>query len=45
MGIYHIIISLKGLGILHKKRKGQVNTIVMEHFKSILFLKPRPANK
>ena len=30
----------KGLGILHQERKGQVNTIVMEHFH-----KSGPANK
>ena len=37
--------SLKGLEILHQKRRGQVNTILIEHFKSILFHKFRPTNK
>ena len=30
------LFSLKGLEILHQERRGQVNTMVMEHFKSIL---------
>ena len=42
---YHHIITLKGLEILHQERRGQVKTIVMEHFNSILFYKSRPANK
>ena len=37
--------SLKGLGILHQERRGQVKTIVMEHFKGIFFHKSGPANK
>jgi hypothetical protein len=31
--------------ILHQERRGQVKTIVMEHFNGILFHKSRPANK
>ena len=31
--------------ILHQEIRGQVKTIVMEHFKSILFHKYRSANK
>jgi hypothetical protein len=42
---YHIVISLKGLEILHKERRGQVKTIVMEHFNGTLFHKSGPANK
>ena len=42
---YHIIIFLKGLEILHQERRGQVKTIVMEHFISILFHKFGAANK
>ena len=37
--------SLKGLKILHKKRKEQVKAIVMEHFNGILFHKCGPGNK
>ena len=40
-----LVFSLKGLEILHRERKGHVNTIVMEHFNSILFHKSGPANK
>ena len=36
--------SLKGLEVLYRERR-QVNTIVMEHFSSILFHKSGPANK
>jgi hypothetical protein len=32
-----LLFSLKGLEILHQERRGQVETIVMEHFNSILF--------
>jgi hypothetical protein len=35
----------EGLEILHKKRERQVNIIVMEDFKSVLFHKSGPANK
>jgi hypothetical protein len=28
---------MEGIEISHQKRRGQVNTIMMEHFKSILF--------
>ena len=37
--------SLKGLEILYQERRGQVKTIVMEHFNGILFQKSGPANK
>jgi len=40
-----LLFSLKGLEILHHKRRGQVKTIVMEHFNGILFHKSEPANK
>jgi hypothetical protein len=40
-----LLFSLKGLEILHQERRGQVKTIVMEHFKGILFYKSGPANK
>ena len=40
-----LLFSLKGLEILHQERRGQVKTIVMEHFTGILFHKSRPANK
>ena len=40
-----LLLSLKGLEILHKKRRGQVKTIVMEHFNGILFHKSGLANK
>ena len=34
-----LLFSLKGLDNLHQERKGQVNTIVMKQFNSILFHK------
>ena len=34
---YQIFIFLKGLQILHQERKGQVKTIVMEYFNTILY--------
>jgi len=40
-----LLFSLHGLEILHQERRGQVNTIVMEHFNSILFHKSEPVNK
>ena len=40
-----LLFSQKGLEILHRERRGQVNTIVMEHFNSILLRKSGPANK
>ena len=40
-----LLFSLKGLEILHQARRGQVKTIVMEHFNGILFHQPGPANK
>jgi hypothetical protein len=40
-----LLFSLKGLEILHKERRGQVKTIVMEHFNDILFHKSGPVNK
>jgi hypothetical protein len=40
-----LLFSLKGLDILHQERKGQVKTIDVEHFNSILFHKSGPANK
>ena len=40
-----LLFSLKGLEILHKERRGQVKTMVMQHFNGILFHKSRPANK
>ena len=40
-----LLSSLKGFGNLDQERRGQVDIIVMEHFKSILFIKPGPANK
>jgi hypothetical protein len=40
-----LLFSLKGLEILHQERRGQVKTIVMEHFNGILFHKSGPANK
>ena len=42
---YYQFFPLKRLEILHQERRGQVNTIVMEHFNSILFHKSEPANK
>ena len=40
-----LLHSLKELLILQKERRGQVNTIVMEHFTSIVFHKSGPPNK
>ena len=40
-----LLFSPKGLEILHQERRGQVKTIVMEHFNGILFRKSRPAYK
>ena len=40
-----LLFSLKGLEIVHQERRGQVKTIVMEHFNGILFHKSEPANK
>jgi hypothetical protein len=40
-----LLLSLKGLEILHQERRGQVNTIETEHFKKILFHKSRAASK
>ena len=42
---YHIIIFLKRFEIVHQERRGQMKTIVMEHFNGILFHKSGPANK
>ena len=42
---YHIIFFLEGLGILHQQRRGQVKSVVMEHFSSIVFHNSGPANK
>jgi hypothetical protein len=39
------LFSLKELEILHQERRGQVNTIVMKHYNSIIFYKPGLANK
>ena len=40
-----LLFSLKRLEIVHQERRGQVKTIVMEHFNDILFNKSGPANK
>ena len=40
-----LLFSLKALEIFHLERRGQVKTIVMEHFNGILFHKSEPANK
>jgi hypothetical protein len=40
-----LFFSLKGLEILHQEGRGQVKTMVMEHFNGILFHKSGPANK
>ena len=40
-----LLFSLKGLEILHQERRGQVKTMVMEHFNGILFHKSAPVNK
>jgi hypothetical protein len=40
-----LLFSLKRLEIVHQERRGQVKTIVMEHFNGILFHKSGPADK
>jgi hypothetical protein len=40
-----LLFSLKILEIAHQQRRGQVKTIVMEHFNVILFHKSGPVNK
>jgi hypothetical protein len=40
-----LLFFLKELEISHQERRGQMKTIVMEHFNGILFHKSRPANK
>jgi hypothetical protein len=40
-----LLFSLKILEIVHQERRGQVKTILMEHFDGILFDKSGPANK
>jgi hypothetical protein len=40
-----LLFSLKGLEISHVKRRGEVKTIMMEHFNGILFHKSGPTNK
>ena len=40
-----LLFYLKGLEILLQGRRGQVNTIVIEHFKRFSFLESRPAKK
>ena len=40
-----LLYFLNGLEILHQVRRGQVNTIMMEHFKNILFQESGPADK
>ena len=40
-----LTFSLKGLDILHQERRGQVNTIVIEHCNSNVFHKSGTANK
>ena len=40
-----LLFYLKGLGILHQVRIGQVKIMVMEHLNGILFHKSGPANK
>ena len=40
-----LLFSLKELEILHQERREQVNFILIEHFKSTLFHKPRLACK
>ena len=42
---YHIIIFPERTWNLHKERRGKMNTVLMEHFNSILFHKSEPANK
>ena len=40
-----LLFSLKRIEIVHYEIRGQVKTIVMEHFNGILFHKSAPANK
>ena len=40
-----LLFSLKRLETVDQERRGQVKTIVMEHFNDILFHKSGPANK
>ena len=40
-----LLFSLKGLGILHQERRGQVKPVIMEHFNGILFHMFGPVNK
>jgi hypothetical protein len=40
-----LLFSLKGIEILHQEIRGQVNTVVIGHFKRFLFHKSEPANK
>ena len=40
-----LLFSPKTLEIVHQERRGQVKTMVMEHFNGILFHKYGPANK
>ena len=40
-----LLFSPKEFEIVHQERRGQVKTIVMEHFNGILFHKIGPANK
>ena len=40
-----LLFFLKGFEILHQERRGQVKTIVMEHFNGILFHESGLANK
>ena len=40
-----LLFYLKGLNILHQERRGQVKTMLMEHFNSILFHMSGSANK
>jgi hypothetical protein len=39
-----LLFSRKGHGIVHKERRGKVNPILIEHFRSILFHESGPAN-
>ena len=41
----HYYFPLKGLAMLLQETRGQVKTIVMEHFDGILFQNSGPANK
>jgi hypothetical protein len=40
-----LLFSLKGFEILHRDRRGQVKTLVMEHFNGIPSHKSGPTNK